>query len=67
MGKNYSEPCSQLFKRNDLRQIKKNSKSILGKKKKHKEGDSVIRDAENLGLVPKLEMFSEKNQLWIRS
>ena len=59
-GKNNSEPCSQLFKRNELRQIKKTASLSCGKKRRNKEGDTVIRDAENLGLVPKLEMFSEK-------
>ena len=43
---------------------KKPSKSILVKKKKEKISairNTVIHDAENLGLVPVLEPYSDKN------
>ena len=54
-GKFYSEPCFQLFKVNDLGQFEKSQQIYLSEK----EGEAlstirntVIHDAENLGLVP---------------
>ena len=62
-GKIYFEPCFQLFKKNELGQLEKRQQVYLGEK----EGkaisairNTVIHDAENLGLVPILELISDK-------
>ena len=62
-GKIYFEPCFQLFKKNELGQLEKRQQVYLGEK----EGEAisairntVIHDAENLGLVPILELNSDK-------
>ena len=62
-GKIYFEPCFQLFKKNELGQLEKRQQVYLGEK----EGEAisairntVIHDAENLGLVPILELTSDK-------
>ena len=57
-GNIYSEPCFQLLKKNESRQIEKTQKVYPGEKEG--EGISAIRntvfhDAENLGLNPVLE------------
>ena len=59
----YLEPCYQLLKINDLGQFEKSQQVYLIKK----EGEaisairnSVIHDAENLGLVPIFEAKSGK-------
>ena len=62
-GKIYFEPCFQLFKKNELGQLEKRQQVYLGEKEG--EGISAIRntvihDAENLGLVPILELTSDK-------
>ena len=61
--KNYFEPCFQLFKKNELVQLEKRQQVYLGEK----EGETisairntVIHDAENVGLVPILELISDK-------
>ena len=55
--------CFQLFKKNELGQLEKRQQVYLGEK----EGEAisairntVIHDAENLGLVPILELTSDK-------
>ena len=60
-GKFYFEPCFQLLKINDLGQFEKSQQVYLSEK----EGDAlstirntVIHDAENLGLVPIYEAKS---------
>ena len=62
-GKIYFEPCFQLFKKYELGQLEKRQQVYLGEK----EGEAisairntVIHDAENLGLVPILELTSDK-------
>ena len=57
------EPCFQLFMENELRLVEKRQQVYLGEK----EGEAisairntVIQDAENLGLVPILELTSDK-------
>ena len=69
-GKIYFEHCFQLFKKNELGQLEKRQQVYLGEK----EGEAisairntVIHDAENLGLVPILELTSEKESTRIRS
>ena len=63
----FFKPCFQLLqKKNKCRQIekKKSSKFIFGEKEWEKISTirkTVIHDAENLGLVPVLEPFSDKN------
>ena len=63
-GKIYFEPCFQLLKKNESGQIEKTQQVYLGEK----EGgrilairNTVIYDAENLGLVPVLEPYSDKD------
>ena len=63
-GKTYFEPCFQLLKKNESGQIEKTQQVYLGEK----EGErisairtTVIHDAENLGLVPVLEPYSDKD------
>ena len=62
-GKICFEPCFQLLKINDLGQFEKSQQVYLSKK----EGEAisairntVIHNAENLGLVPILELTSDK-------
>ena len=62
-GKNYFEPCFQLFKTNELVQFERRQQVYLGEQ----EGEAfsairitVIHDAKNLGLVPILELTFEK-------
>ena len=59
----YFEPCFQLLKINDLGQFEKSQQVYLGEK--DGEAISAIRntvnhDAENLGLVPILELTSDE-------
>ena len=63
-GKIYFELCFQLLKKNESGQIEKTQQVYLDEK----EGEwisairnSVIHDAENLGLVPVLEPYSDKD------
>ena len=62
-GKIYFEPCFQIFKKSELGQLEKRQQVYLGKK----EGVEIssirntdIHDAENLGLVPILDVTSVK-------
>ena len=62
-GKNYFESCFQFFKNIEFEQLEKRQQVYLGEK----EGEAisairstVIYDAENLGLVPILELTSDK-------
>ena len=62
-GNLHFEPCFQIFKKNELEQLEKIQEVYLGEK----EGEAisvirntVVHDAENLGLVPKLELTSDK-------
>ena len=62
-GEVYFELSFQFFKKNDLGLLKKRQQEYLGEK----EGEtisairiSVFHDAENLGLVPILELIFEK-------
>ena len=60
----YSEPCFQLLKKNELGQIEKTQKVYLGEKEGKRISairNTVIHDAENLGLVPVLEPYSDKD------
>ena len=62
-GKIYFEPCFQLFKKKESGQLEKRQKVYPGEK----EGEAistirntVLHDAENLGLDPLLELSSDK-------
>ena len=58
--KKYFGPCFQLLKKNELGQIEKSQQVYLGEKEGEKISairNTVIYDAENLGLVPVLEPF----------
>ena len=62
-GKTYFETCFQLFKKIELRQLKKRPHVYLGKE----EGEAisviiniVIHEAENLGLISVLKLGSDK-------
>ena len=62
-GKIYFEPCFQLFKKNELGQLEKRQQVYLGEKEGEATSaikNTVIHDAENLGLVPILELTSDK-------
>ena len=60
-GKIYFEPCFQLFKKNELGQFEKRQQVYLGEKEAISAiRNTVIHDAENLGLVPILELTSDK-------
>ena len=62
-GKIYFEPCFQLFKKNELRQFEKRQQVYLGEKEREAISairKTVIHNAENLGLVPILELTSDK-------
>ena len=60
----YFEPCFQLLKKNEPGQIeKKTQKVYIGEKQGERISairNTVIHDAENLGLVPVLEPYSDK-------
>ena len=63
-GKIYFEPCFQLLKKKKSRQIEKTQQFYLGEKEGEKISairNTVIHDAENLGLVPVLEPYSDKD------
>ena len=62
-GEFYFEPCFQLLKINDLGQFEKSQQVYLSEKEGealYKMRKTVIHDAENLGLVPILELTSDK-------
>ena len=63
-GKIYFEPCFQLLKKNESGQIEKYQQVYLGEKEGERISairNTVIHDAENLGLVPVLEPYSDKD------
>ena len=63
-GKIYFEPCFQLLKKNESGQIEKTQQVHLGEKEGERISairNTVIHDAENLGLVPVLEPYSDKD------
>ena len=60
----YFEPCFQLLKKNESGQIEKTQQVYLGEKEGERISairNTVIHDAENLGLVPVLEPNSDKD------
>ena len=62
-AKVYFEPCFQLFKKNELGQLEKRQQVYLGEKEREEISairNTVIHDAENLGLDPILELTSDK-------
>ena len=62
--KTYFEPCFQLLKKNESGQIEKTQQVYLGEKEGERMSairNTVIHDAENLGLVPVLEPYSDKD------
>ena len=62
-GKIYFELCFQLFKKNELGQFEKKQQVYLGEKEREEISairNTVIHDAENLGLGPILELTSDK-------
>ena len=62
-GKLYLEPCFQLLKINELGQFEKFKQVYLGEKEREAISairNTVIHDAENLGLVPIYEAKSGK-------
>ena len=54
------EPCFQLLKINDLGQFEKSQQVYLSEKALSTIRNTVIHDAENLGLVPIYEAKSSK-------
>ena len=62
-GKIYFEPCFQLLKKNESGQIEKTQQVYLGEKRERISAirNTVFHDAENLGLLPVLEPYSEKD------
>ena len=63
-GKTYFEPCFQLLKKNEFGQIEKTQQVYLGETEGERISairNTVIHDAENLGLVPVLEPYSDKD------
>ena len=63
-GKIYFEPCFQLLKKNETGQIENTQQVYLGEKEGERisaKRNTVIHDAENLGLVPVLEPYSDKD------
>ena len=63
-GKVYFQPCFYLLKKKESGQIEKTQQVYLGEKEGEKISairNTVIRDAENLGLVPVLEPYSDKD------
>ena len=62
-GKIYFEPRFQLLRKSESGQIKKTQQVYLGEKEGERLSairNTVIHDAENLGLVPVLEPYSDK-------
>ena len=65
-GKIYSEPCFQLLKKNESGQIEKTQKVYPGENEGERISairNTVIHDAENLGLNPVLEPYSDKGSI----
>ena len=63
-GKIYFEPCFQLPKKNESGQIEKTQQVYLDEKEGERISairNTVIHDAENLGLIPVLEPYSDKD------
>ena len=63
-GKIYFEPCFQLLKKNESGQIEKTQQVYLGENKGERVSairNTVFHDAENLGLVPVLKTYSDKD------
>ena len=63
-GKICFEPCFQLLKKNESGQFEKTQQVYLGEKEGERISairNTVIHDAENLGLVPVLEPYSDKD------
>ena len=63
-GKTYVEPCFQLLKKNESGQIEKTQQVYLGENEGERTSairNTVIHNAENLGLVPVLEPYSDKD------
>ena len=63
-GKIYFEPCFQLLKKKESAQIEKTQQVYLGEKEGERLSairNTVIHDAENLGLVLVLEPYSDKD------
>ena len=63
-GKIYVEPCFQLLKKNESGQIEQTQQVYLGENEGERISairNTVIHDAENLGLVPVLEPYSDKD------
>ena len=63
-GKIYFEPFFQLLKKNESGQIEKTQQLYLVEKEGERISaivNTVIHDAENLGLVPVLEPYSDKD------
>ena len=62
--KKYSEPCFQLLRKNELGQIEKSQQVYLGEKEEEMIStirNTVNHDDKNLGLVPVLEPYSDKD------
>ena len=62
-GKIYFKACFQLFKKNELGQVDKRQWVYLGEREGEEISairNTVIHDAKNLGLVPLLELTSDK-------
>ena len=62
-GNIYFEPCFQLFNKNELGQLEKKQQFYCGEKEEKAIWafrNTVIHDAENLRLVPILELTSDK-------
>ena len=63
-GKIYFEPCFQSLKKNELGQNEKTQQVYLGENEGERISairNTVIHDAENLGLVPVLEPYSDND------
>ena len=63
-GKIYFDPCFQLLKKHESGQIEKTQQVYLGEKEGERISairNTVIHDAENFGLVPVLEPYSDKD------
>ena len=62
-GEICSEPCFQLFMKNELGQLESRQHVYLGEKEREAVSairNTVIHDAENVGHVPILELTSDK-------
>ena len=60
----YFEPCLQLLKKNELGQIEKFQQVYHGGKEEERISvilNTVIHNAENLGFVPVLQLYSDKD------